>query len=394
MLAAMPRSLYVHVPFCAHRCGYCDFVTTSRSPELHGRYVAALERELELRGGAPAGGGYETIFIGGGTPTLLEPEALEAMLDWLGSVAGADAEGTIECNPETVDEALAARLVAGGISRVSLGAQSFDPAVLATLERRATPEVVRGAVGTLRDAGVERLSLDLIWGVPGQSPETVARDLDAALALEPDHLSAYELEFKPGTRLAHAFGTDRDVAIGEAGDDLYDLVIDRLQDAGWWWYETANFARTESERCRHNLAYWNARPWDAVGVGAVGTSQDVDEPGALVRRTNLPNVPRWLDAVERGELPPTRIERVEAHAARSERVMLAIRLDAPVDIAADDLLDGIVDPAGLERVAELGLGEVRPLVDADGTCRGGMQLRLNRRGRMLQGSVGTLLLDP
>jgi oxygen-independent coproporphyrinogen-3 oxidase len=391
--SSVPRSLYVHVPFCAHRCGYCDFVTTSRSPEIHERYVAALARELELQGGAP-NGGFETVFVGGGTPTLLEPPAMEAMLEWIASIAAPGAEVTIECNPETVDEALAARLVQGGVSRVSLGAQSFSAHVLETLERRASPDTVRGAVATLRDAGVARLSLDLIWGVPGQSPDDVVRDLEAALALEPDHLSAYELEFKPGTRLAHAWGTDKDVIVGEASDDLYDLVIDRLQDAGWWWYETANFARTNSERCRHNLAYWHASGWLAVGVGAVGMREDAQVAGGLLRRTNLPNVPRWLDAIERGELPPDRIEQVEPDVARSERVMLALRLDEPLRIAAADLLEGIVDPGGLERIVELDLGEVRPLVDEDGTCRGDMSLRLNRRGRMLQGSVGSLLLDP
>jgi oxygen-independent coproporphyrinogen-3 oxidase len=389
----VPRSLYVHVPFCAHRCGYCDFVTTSRSPELHTRYVAALARELELQGGAPEGG-FDTVFVGGGTPTLLEPGAMEAMLDWIAGMAAPGAEVTVECNPETVDAALARRLVDGGVSRVSLGAQSFSPHVLETLERRATPDTVRGAVATLRAAGIERLSLDLIWGVPGQSPDDVARDLDEALALAPDHLSAYELEFKPGTRLAHAWGVDRDEIVGEASDDLYDLVIDRLQGAGWWWYETANFARDEDERCRHNLAYWKAEGWLAVGVGGVGMRASDALDGGLVRRTNLPNVPRWLAAVEAGKLPPARIEEVAPDVARGERVMLALRLDEPVHIDVADLMDGIVDPSGLERVVELGLGDVKPLADEDGTCHGSMALRLNRRGRMLQGAVGSLLLDP
>jgi oxygen-independent coproporphyrinogen-3 oxidase len=265
--------------------------------------------------------------------------------------------------------------------------------VLETLERRATPETVRAAVATLRSAGIERLSLDLIWGVPGQSAADVATDLDAALAMAPDHLSAYELEFKPGTRLAHRFGTDPAVAVGEASDDLYDLVIDRLQDAGWWWYETANFARTADERCRHNLAYWTAAGWLAIGVGAVGARPDAAGTG-IVRRTNLPNVPRWLAALEAGELPPARIEDVAAHAARSERVMLALRLDAPVVIDARDITDAIVDPAGIERVVDLGLGEATMVADVDGVHRGAIQLRLHRRGRMLQGSVGALLLDP
>jgi oxygen-independent coproporphyrinogen-3 oxidase len=392
-MSHVPRSLYVHVPFCAHRCGYCDFVTTSRSAELHERYVAALAAELELQGGAPVGG-FDTVFVGGGTPTLLEPDAMDALQAWLAQVAAPGAEVTIECNPETVDDRLAGQLAAGATSRVSLGAQSFDPAVLATLERRATPEVVRGAVHQLREAGIERLSLDLIWGVPGQDLATVARDLDEALALEPDHLSAYELEFKPGTRLAHRFGTDPSVSVGEAGDDIYDLVIDRLQSAGWWWYETANFARDEHERCRHNLAYWTAAGWLAVGVGAVGMRDDAQVNGGLVRRTNLPNVPRWLDAVEGGELPPARFEQIDPRSVRTERLMLAMRLDGPVQIDAADLADGIVDAAGLERLVDLGLGEVRPVVDADGVMRGDVELRLGRRGRMLQGSVGTLLLDP
>jgi oxygen-independent coproporphyrinogen-3 oxidase len=386
----LPRSLYVHVPFCAHRCGYCDFVTTSRSPEIHDRYVAALVRELELQGGVPDGG-FDTIFVGGGTPTLLEPAAMGALQAWLAAIAAPGAEITIECNPETVDERLVAQLAGGATNRVSLGAQSFDPSVLATLERRASPEVVRAAVALLRGAGIERLSLDLIWGVPGQTPESVARDLEAAIALEPDHLSAYELEFKPGTRLAHRFGTDPATSVGETSDDLYDLVIDRLQGAGWWWYETANFARSESERCRHNLAYWTAAGWTAVGVGAVGMT--IDGAG-LVRRTNLPNVPRWLAAVEAGELPPARFEQIDEHATRSERIMLAMRLDEPFTVEAADLVDGIVDPSGLERIPELDLGSVTPVADEDGVLRGRMDVQLNRRGRMLQGSVGTLLLDP
>jgi len=386
-----PRSLYVHVPFCAHRCGYCDFVTTSRSPEIHERYVAALARDLTLQGGVPAGG-FNTVFVGGGTPTLLEPAAMDALLAWIDELRAPGAEVTIECNPETVDTRLVAQLAAGPIDRVSLGAQSFSPHVLETLERRADPETVRRAVDGLRGAGITRLSLDLIWGVPGQTPDDVARDLGAALALKPDHLSAYELEFKPGTRLAHRFGTDVDAAIGEASDDLYDLVIDQLQDAGWWWYETANFARVEEERCRHNLAYWHAYEWIGVGVGAVGTRSTPGGTGALTRRTNLPNVPRWLDALEREVEPPTRVEEVDVATARAERIMLALRLDAPTRAHAGDVLDGIVDLAGLERVVELDLGTVTPAPDPDGVLRGALDIRLNRRGRMLLHSVADLVL--
>lgn len=388
---APPRSLYVHVPFCAHRCGYCDFVTTSRSPELHGRYVAALARELDLQGGAPEAG-FDTVFVGGGTPTLLEPPAMDALLEWIGGMSAPRAEVTIECNPETVDPRLATQLVRGGVSRVSLGAQSFAPHVLATLERRADPETVRAAAAQLRDAGIGRLSLDLIWGVPGQTADELAADLDAALALGPDHLSAYELELKPGTRLARRFGTSAEAAVGEASDDFYDLVVDRLQQQGWWWYETANFASGPDERCRHNLAYWDARAWLAVGVGAVGARITAD--GGRVRRSNLPNVPRWLAAVEAGTLPPARIEQVDPRTARTERVMLALRLDEPVRIPAADLADGIVDAVGVERAVELGLASATAIADPDGVLRGELELRLTRRGRMLQSAVGGLVLDP
>ncbi|MCW2973629.1 MAG: hemN [Thermoleophilia bacterium] len=371
---------------------------------MHERYVAALRRELELRSPeTTAPGSFDTIFIGGGTPTLLEPAALEALLTFTRELAAPGAEVTIECNPETVDAALARRLVDGGVHRVSLGAQSFSPHVLATLERRAEPDTVRRAVATLREAGVSRLSLDLIWGVPGQTNADVTHDLVEALKLEPDHLSAYELEFKPGTRLTHAQGGVEAALtnLGEQGDDFYDLVIDHLEAAGWWWYETANFARTPDERCRHNLAYWQADPWVGIGVGAVETLHASNDgagsgvaAGGLHRRTNLPNVPRWLNAVEAGELPPSRDEVVDARTARTERVMLGLRLDAPVNIAAQDLFDGIVDAAGLERVAELELGSVTMVPSPDGVLRGDVELRLTRRGRMLQGSVGSLLLDP
>ena len=393
----LPRSLYVHVPFCAHRCGYCDFVTTSRSPEIHGRYVAALQRELAQRSPETTGpGSFDTIFIGGGTPTLLEPAALEELLGWVGELAAEGSEVTIECNPETVTPELARQLVEGGVDRVSLGAQSFAPHVLEVLERRADPDTVRAAVATLRAAGIRRLSLDLIWGVPGQTLDDVGRDLDAALALGPDHLSAYELEFKPGTRLTRAFGGAEAAVtnLGDSSDDFYDLVIDRLQGAGWWWYETANFARTAEERCRHNLAYWNADAWVGVGVGSVETRQVSGDAGALLRRTNLPNVPRWLAAVEAGDVPPAREELVDARTARTERVMLGLRLDAALRITVADIEDGIVDGVGLERLVELGLGSVTMVADEDGVHRGDVDVRLTRRGRMLQGSVGSLLLDP
>src|SRR5271154_52234 len=197
------RHLYVHLPFCAHRCGYCDFVTAVGRAGDHAPYVDALLAELELEQSllAPE---LETIFLGGGTPTFTEPAALERLLAALPDAL----DVTVEANPETVTPELAALLRRNRVTRVSLGAQSFQPALLDTLERVARPDDVRRALYLLRDAGFDNISLDLIYGIPGQTPADLERDLAEALAMEPEHLSAYELEAKPGTRFTHAHGDE------------------------------------------------------------------------------------------------------------------------------------------------------------------------------------------
>ena len=197
--AGAVRHLYVHLPFCAHRCGYCDFVTAVGRLDEHGAYVDALLSELDAERWrlAPQ---VETAFLGGGTPTFTEPNALARVLAALPDVD----ELTVEANPETVTPSLAALLRDNGVSRVSLGAQSFRPHLLEALERVAGPDDVRRAVQTLRDAGFDNISLDLVYGIPGQSASDLDADLADALALEPEHLSCYELEAKPGTRFTHA----------------------------------------------------------------------------------------------------------------------------------------------------------------------------------------------
>ncbi len=249
------RHLYVHLPFCAHRCGYCDFVTAVGALDRHGPYVDGLLAELELERGllAPE---LETVFLGGGTPTFTRPEALARLLTAL-PPAG---EVTVEANPETVTPALAALLREGGVNRVSLGAQSFQPALLATLERVAGPDDVRRAVHTLRDAGFDNISLDLIYGIPGQSAADLERDLAEALALEPEHLSCYELEAKPGTRFTHAHGEELERQ-AEAMEGYFERVVETLTGAGYRWYETANFCRPDA------------------GAGSARTAQ----PGLLAR---------------------------------------------------------------------------------------------------------------
>ena len=245
----------------------------------------------------------ETVFLGGGTPTLLGPPLLDRLLAGLPAAP----ELTVEANPETVDDELAAMLAGRGV-RVSLGAQSFGAAQLAVLERRATPDQVRAAAARLRAAGISNLSLDLLFGVPGMGRAELDRDLDEALALEPEHLSCYELEAKPGTRFAHRHGAEL-ARQAELLEDHYEHVIARLQAAGYRWYETANFCR-DDRRAQHNLAYWTGRDYLGIGIGAVSTL-------GLERRTNRPSLAGFIDALERGEAAAALARAAEPRGARA-----------------------------------------------------------------------------
>ena len=365
------RHLYVHLPFCAHRCGYCDFVTVTGSGSAgdHGGYVDALLAELELEQ-AQLADEVETVFVGGGTPTFTEPAALARLLACLPAAA----EKTVEANPETVTPELAALLREHGVDRVSLGAQSFQPRLLEVLERRARPEHIRSAVATLREAGFDNVSLDLIYGIPGQTVGDLERDLAAAVALEPEHLSCYELEAKPGTRFTHAFGAELERQ-AEAMEDYFERVVDTLTGAGYRWYETANFCRVgrgRDLRARHNLAYWLGRDYLGIGIGAVSTV-------AGLRWRNAPSLPRYLAALRRGERPARELEPLDADVQARERLLLGLRLDEPL---ATTGLGGAVDADALARLVRGGL------VDAAADT-----LVLTRRGRFLGGGVTAELLS-
>jgi putative oxygen-independent coproporphyrinogen III oxidase len=352
------RHLYVHLPFCAHRCGYCDFVTVVGRGGQHAAYVDALLRELELER-ARLADDVETIFLGGGTPTFT---ALPELLRLLEALPPAE-EMTVEANPETVTPELARALRAAGVTRVSLGAQTFQPKLLRVLERAAGPEDVTQAVRHLRDAGFDNISLDLIYGIPGQSADDLVADLDDALALEPEHLSCYELEAKPGTRFTHAWGAELERQ-GEALEDYFERVVARLTDAGYRWYETANFCRpddTRDLRSRHNLAYWLGRDYLGLGIGAVSTIGGE-------RRRNTPKLAAYLSGVYDRE-----IELLDDETKARERVMLGLRLDEPLRL---DGLRPALDPVGLARAEELGLA-----VEEKGA------LALTPRGRFLGGGV-------
>jgi oxygen-independent coproporphyrinogen III oxidase len=369
------RHLYVHLPFCGSRCGYCDYVTVVGRRDRHESYVEALLTELSLERHllAPE---LETVFLGGGTPTLTDPAALARLLDALPQAG----EVTVEANPETVTAPLAALLRTAGVTRVSVGAQTFQQELLAVLERVAQPDAIRRAFYHLRDAGFDNISLDLIYGIPGQSPSALEADLGEALALRPEHLSCYELEAKPGTRFTHAHG--RELARqAEAMEAYLEIVVDRLTSAGYRWYETANFCRSpelaggRDLRARHNLAYWRGRDYLGIGVGAVSTIENR-------RWRNSPRLAAYLDALGHREQPEREVEALSEAVRREERLMLGLRLDEPLVLGP---IAEAVDPTALERMKQLGL--------ATASQRAGNEaVSLTPRGRLLGGGVTAEIL--
>jgi oxygen-independent coproporphyrinogen III oxidase len=378
---ARAQHLYVHLPFCAHRCGYCDFVTSVGRQGEHGRYVDALLSELRVEQGllAPE---VQTIFLGGGTPTFTEPAAFERLLAALPNAR----EVTVEANPETVTPGLASLLRRNRVTRVSLGAQSFQPRLLEVLDRVASADDVRRAVYLLRDAGFDNISLDLIYGIPGQSPAELSSDLAEALALEPEHISAYELEAKRGTRFTHAHGAEL-ARQAESMESYFELVVETLTRAGYRWYETANFCRTADTgvggpgarcdpgsrdlRSHHNLGYWLGHDYLGLGVGAVSTIGNR-------RWRNAPSVRGYVAALAAGGRPPRELEELSDGIRETERVMLGLRLDEPVIVEPGGQL---LDPVGLERLERLGL-----------VTRSGESVALTARGRFLGDDVTATLL--
>jgi oxygen-independent coproporphyrinogen-3 oxidase len=276
---------------------------------------------------------------------------------------------TVEANPETITPELAALLRAAGVTRVSLGVQTFQPRLLDVLDRQARPDDVRRAFYHLHDASFDNISIDLIYGIPGQEPADLERDLGEALALGPEHLSCYELEAKPGTRFTHAHGEEL-TQQAEAMEGYFELVVDTLTTAGYRWYETANFCR-EGHRARHNLAYWLGRDYLGLGIGAVSTVRGL-------RWRNAPALPRYLAALEASERPPHELEPLAETTRIQERLMLGLRLDEALPFSE---VASAIDAGALARLEELDLVERRE----DG-------LALTRRGRFLGGGVTVELL--
>lgn len=271
LIVRAPRTgLYLHLPFCPSLCPYCDFAVIVGRPDTHAPYLAALEREAEARNAETNWDALHTIFIGGGTPTLLDADAIARLLERTRDIFDwrSDIEITIEANPETVSKDAMAILAAAGVNRVSIGAQSFDDHVLRALGRAHTADATRHAVDAVRAAGISRINLDLIYGSPSESTSQWNRTLRHALELQPEHLSTYALTIEDRTRFGKlvASGAMPDVD-EDAMVDRFWMAIDASTEAGLRHYELSNFARPGAE-CRHNLGTWCGGGYLGLGIGA------------------------------------------------------------------------------------------------------------------------------
>lgn len=379
-LGSTPLSFYVHVPFCLVRCGYCDFntYTAGQLGPGGGRddWLAAVHAEIDLaaRVLGPDAPPASTVFFGGGTPTLMRPGQLAAVLKHIRDAFGlsADAEVTTEANPETVGPNELEALRAGGINRLSLGMQSAVPHVLATLDRLHTPGRALEAVAEARAAGFEQISLDLIYGTPGESERDWQTSLDAVIGADPDHVSAYALVIEPGTSMARRVARGELQPVDEDRQaDHYLLAEELLTGAGYHNYEVSNWARSVASRARHNLAYWQGANWWGIGPGAhshVGG----------VRWWNLRHPARYSAALASGRSPAQAREVLDAASRRIERVLLEIRL-------ADGLPTDVLTTSEQARLPGL--------VDRGLTVQAGGRVRLTLAGRLLADAVVRDLLD-
>jgi oxygen-independent coproporphyrinogen-3 oxidase len=377
----MPFGVYVHVPFCAARCGYCDFNTYTPA-ELAGSgaspagWLAAVRAELALAGAVVGERPVDTVFVGGGTPSLLGAAGLGSVLAAVRAhfPLAESAEVTTEANPESTSPEFFAGIAEAGYTRVSLGMQSAAPGVLEVLDRRHSPGRPVGAAREARSAGLAHVSLDLIYGTPGERDDDLRGSLEAVLTAGVDHVSAYALIVEEGTALARRIrrgeleAPDDDVAA-----DRYELVDDVLGAAGFDWYEVSNWARSPADRCRHNLGYWCDGDWWGVGPGAHSHLDGT-------RWWNVKHPARYASLLGSGRSPQAGREELTEPERYEERVMLRVRLadGLPLtELAADG-------HAGLPALVADGL------LDADAIASG--RVVLTRRGRLLADAVVRALL--
>lgn len=386
--------IYVHIPFCRHRCTYCAFNTYAGLDRLIPDYIEALCAELASAPPARA----ETLYFGGGTPSLLSPEQVEAVLRAVDSAFGlpSDAEVTIEANPGTVDAGRLRRLRQLGVSRLSLGVQSAHADELRLLSRLHTWDQAVEAVRAAREAGFENINLDLIYGLPGQTRSRWERSLKAVLALSPEHLSLYALSVEDGTPLERGIAEGRlPPPVPDAAAAMYELARQMLEEAGYAHYEISNWARRDqrSDRsqdspvvseelspfvCRHNLIYWRNDPYLGFGAGAASW-------WAGQRWTNVRHPVQYISRISRGERPAEEVEPISRRLEMAETMMMGLRLTEGVsDGRFRQRFDvGLIDVYAKELAEAQRLG----LLTWDGKVA-----RLTRRGQLLGNQVFQLFL--
>jgi oxygen-independent coproporphyrinogen-3 oxidase len=367
----IPRHAYVHVPFCRHRCGYCDFTLVAGRDDLIERYFAALVIELQR---VPEPLDLATLYLGGGTPSHLGPEGLRRLFGILRERVrpAADAEVTVEANPLDVTAEFVRACRDLGVTRVSLGGQSLDAATLQSLDRDHAPDDVRAAVARLLDAGLV-VSLDIMTAAPGQTLAAVEADLAAATALGVQHVSVYCLTWEPGT----AFEVQRRKGLVQQADEsieraMFELAIDRLSTAGYEHYEVSNFARP-GFRCRHNEAYWDCRPWEALGPGAARFD-------GRTRSTNHRSTTAWINKTLAGEDATGDVDAMTDEQAARERIVVGLRRRDGIDrdafrSASDFDLDALAAPAIARWVGQ-------GFATDDGRC-----VRLTRTGLLVSDAL-------
>ena len=327
--------LYIHIPFCKSRCIYCGFYSTT-AEQMKQAYVDAVCREMELRKavyekeGKDVGKTLATVYLGGGTPSQLSPTQLQQLFDAIARHydVSDDAEITIECNPDDVTEAFAELLRSLPVNRVSMGAQTFDDDRLQFIHRRHTSEQVTTAIQRLREKGIHNISIDLMYGFPEETLEEWEHDIQQALALNVEHISAYALTYEEGTPLYRLLEEGKVKEIDEERSlAMYDRLIDRLQEAGYEHYEISNFAR-KGWRSRHNSSYWQLVPY--IGIGAAAHSYDGRQ-----RQWNIADINSYINHIQQG-IVPAEGELLDKDSRYNDHVMLALRTCEGLDLSTLD----------------------------------------------------------
>ncbi len=377
-----PFGIYLHIPFCGRICPYCDFNRYVHQEHLIPSYVDALIGEMDLSRAEIGPIRAETIYFGGGTPSLLEPDQVARIIAALQDrfQIEPNAEVTLEANPERLDEAKLAGFRAAGVNRISLGVQTLQPHGLRILGRAHKPEVPDKALGRARQAGFDNVSLDFIFGWPGQTLDEWRVDLQTILDWQPEHISLYSLIVEPGTPYHEAVRTGKLVPVDDdATADMYELAIEMLADAGWHHYEVSNWARDPGLESRHNAIYWRNGQYLGLGAGAHGHIGDV-------RASKLRLPAEYIASIRDDRLPVDFSETIDAPTAMAETMMLGLRL----------LHEGVSERAFAHRhgapLRAVYGKEIASLLDLGLLDWEGDQLKLTRRGLLLANDVAERFL--